>query len=273
MRKGTMEMKLLKTIRFSFLCIITGALFLVDTSNIFADTQNSTTTTTVTTFHCGKRLAEVCYFMVNPDGSKAISPGGADSVTTSTTTTTTGLVHLGSATLNVSAINSLPTATLFLFSTDGVMYKSNGEADKIGIGLIDAPYYYSEVDNKTYYIMNNVIVINSYSKWTSAVNHINDFDNYVGAKALVYPNPASEKAFVKLHEHYIDAYEVQSVECLLYDTDGTLLGTFHSSNTGGIVEIPCENLGSNSYFIQCRVKSSNRDIKDDIIPLQFIIAK
>ena len=128
-------------------------------------------------------------------------------------------------------------------------------------------------DHKIYYIRNDNPIISSYNEWLSLVNSISNSDNYVDAKVLVYPNPASKEVFVKLHDYYLDATDVSSVECELYDFTGAFLGTFISNHPAEIISIPTVDMNNGTYFIKCKIKSNNENLKDEVISLQFVIAK
>jgi len=127
-------------------------------------------TTTTTTIICDNKKNEACYSEVVLGESSTIVPGGVKSSTTTHNSTNDAIC--GDIRLSPAEVNELPITSIFLFtdkSTNCIYY----DGDRIGIGFIDVPYYYSEVDGQTYYIHSN-LVFTSYTEWLLTIQFINN---------------------------------------------------------------------------------------------------
>jgi len=152
---------------------------------------------------------------------------------------------------------------------------------KIGRGFIGALVtynFYSQYlnENVDAYTLCNAIEFDDYDEWLAAALFIYDTNNYVDGKVLVYPNPTSHTAFVKLQDDYINTNNVQSVSYNLFDNNQAIITTFTPNNIEDIVIIPDNYINLNgTYYIKCNVSYllPNNQLSTEIITLSFIVSK
>ena len=149
--------------------------FAVPNVDIIAAAATDKQTTTTVEVICESAWFRTCY-EVYVDNKRTKVKGRATKVTVTTTTyeIATAELIVGSDTLELDSIKNLPTTSIFIFNDNTINEDIPILDDTIGIGLINAHYYYSEVDGQTYYICNNPIITN-YNEWLQAIAFFNNF--------------------------------------------------------------------------------------------------
>lgn len=145
----------------------------------------------------------------------------------------------------------------------------------IGWGYIGAVVMYNSVWNETgdtenkYHICTNT-GIGDYQEWLEKCSIAED-NAYVSNKAVVYPNPTSGTAFVKLVDDYVTNSNITKVIYQLYKSNAELLFTFETDSPTEVIEIP-ENLISTigAYYISCNIICNNPKL-NEIIHLSFVV--
>jgi hypothetical protein len=95
-------------------------------------------------------------------------------------------------------------------------------------------------------------------------------ENYTENIALVYPNPATDYAFVKISDNYIAEHDVASVTIQVFDAAQTLLTTLNTTNPSDVVMIPSDKIStSGTYYAVCKV--TLLDGADVVVTVPFVV--
>ena len=173
----------------------------------------------------------------------------------------------------------LPTkqvANVFIFDDEDSVSIANtiDTTNPIGIGYIGATAYYNHIyngDTSHFYVLYNAIEIADYSEWLAVCQFLSNVANYVGGKALVYPDPTSSTAFIKLNDTYLSSKNIQSASYQLFNPSMALITTI--TDVANIVQIPSNYITSyGMYTVICNITylDANNQLSNEVFTLTFI---
>jgi hypothetical protein len=145
-----------------------------------------------------------------------------------------------------------------------------------GIGYMNVPIATDTISGALVLLIeaDRVIVCpTSDEGWDEILEHLNNASYYTDAKVLVYPNPTSNIAFIKLLDNYISTFNVQSISIGLYKDD-VFIATLTTNNVNDIIVIDDSKISTNgTYYAICNIEFKNAAgiINTDIVTVPFVV--